>query len=80
VVSYEHPVVGRLDQLGLLFDLSDTPGRVAGPPLVVGGHTVDILSEHGYSDAEVRSLLEENVVVDAAGTLDRPRHEEVTPA
>src|SRR5262249_36085652 len=28
VVSYTHPFVGKLDQIGLLFDLSHTPGRV----------------------------------------------------
>ena len=32
VASYQHPFVGRLDQTGLFFDLSDTPGRVQGPP------------------------------------------------
>ena len=30
--------VGRLNQVGLLFDLSETPGRVQGPPLIVGQH------------------------------------------
>src|SRR5262249_29967541 len=35
VVSYPHPHVGKLDQIGLLFDLSDTPGVIQGRPLIV---------------------------------------------
>src|SRR5690606_5098520 len=34
VVSYPHPVVGKLDQIGLLFSLSDTPGVIQGRPLL----------------------------------------------
>jgi cellulose synthase/poly-beta-1,6-N-acetylglucosamine synthase-like glycosyltransferase len=71
VVSYDHPHAGRMDQLGVLFDLSDTPARVLGPPLVVGDHSVDILREHGFSNEEIDTLLAEKVVVDVAGTLAR---------
>ena len=52
-VSYQHPFVGRLDQIGLLYSLSETPGRIQGPPLVVGQHTRELMRELGYSDAEV---------------------------
>src|SRR5690606_3833767 len=38
VTSYHHPVVGKIDAAGLLFDFSDTPGRVMGPPFVPGQH------------------------------------------
>ena len=69
VVSYEQGRVGRMEQHGLLFDFSDTPGRIAGPPLVVGDHTLDILREHGYSTDEIQQLVDEKVVVDNAGTL-----------
>jgi crotonobetainyl-CoA:carnitine CoA-transferase CaiB-like acyl-CoA transferase len=70
VASYEHPVVGRMEQHGLLFDFSDTPGRIGGPPLVVGDHTVDILEEHGFSAGEIREALDQQVVMQAAGTLE----------
>ena len=53
LVSYPHPVVGKLEQVGLLFDLSETPGRVQGPPLMVGQHTREIMKSLGYSDEEV---------------------------
>jgi crotonobetainyl-CoA:carnitine CoA-transferase CaiB-like acyl-CoA transferase len=58
-VSYRHPFVGRLDQIGLLFQLSDTPGRVQGPPLVVGQHTRELMRELGYSDAQVDAAVQE---------------------
>lgn len=55
--SYEHPVVGRLDAQGVLVDLDRTPGRVAGPPPVVGQHTEEILAWLGYSAGEIADLL-----------------------
>jgi crotonobetainyl-CoA:carnitine CoA-transferase CaiB-like acyl-CoA transferase len=55
-VSYPHPFVGKLDQIGLLCDLSDTPGRVQGPPLVVGQHSREILAELGYTADETDAL------------------------
>ncbi len=57
VASYEQRLVGRMDQMGLLFDLADTPGRVQGPPLVPGQDTRRILAELGYDDARVEALL-----------------------
>jgi crotonobetainyl-CoA:carnitine CoA-transferase CaiB-like acyl-CoA transferase len=65
VTSYRHPHVGRMDVAGLLFDLSDTPGRVAGPPLVPGQDTRAILAELGVDDAEVATLLADGVVDEA---------------
>jgi crotonobetainyl-CoA:carnitine CoA-transferase CaiB-like acyl-CoA transferase len=52
-VSYQHPFVGRLDQIGLVYSLSETPGRIQGPPLVVGQHTRELMRELGYTDAQV---------------------------
>ena len=58
-VSYQHPFVGRLDQIGLVYGLSETPGRIQGPPLVVGQHTRELLRELGYSDAQVDEAIAE---------------------
>ena len=66
VTSYEQGRVGRLDQPGLGFDFSETPGRIAGPPLVVGDSSRAILAELGYSTAEVDALVDAGVVLDAA--------------
>ena len=62
VTSYQHPLVGRLDQVGLLFDLSATPGRVQGPPLVVGQHSREILTELGYSTQQIEELCADCVL------------------
>ena len=62
VASYEHPIVGRMEALGLMFDLDDTPGRVQGPPLVPGQDTRAILAELGYDEERVEELLASGVV------------------
>jgi crotonobetainyl-CoA:carnitine CoA-transferase CaiB-like acyl-CoA transferase len=62
VVSYRHPFVGKLDQIGLLFNLSETPGRVQGPPLVVGQHSREILAELGYPAQQIEELCKDCVL------------------
>jgi crotonobetainyl-CoA:carnitine CoA-transferase CaiB-like acyl-CoA transferase len=62
VVSYQHPFVGKLDQIGLPFELSETPGRIQGPPLVVGQHSREILAELGYSPQQIEELCAECVL------------------
>jgi crotonobetainyl-CoA:carnitine CoA-transferase CaiB-like acyl-CoA transferase len=64
VTSYQHPVVGKLDQIGLLFNLSETPGVVQGPPLMVGQHTRAILAELGYAAAHIDTLCDEKCVLE----------------
>jgi crotonobetainyl-CoA:carnitine CoA-transferase CaiB-like acyl-CoA transferase len=65
VTSYEQGLVGRLHQAGLLFDFSETPGRIAGPPLVVGDSTREILREAGYDDDGIDTLAADGVVLEA---------------
>ena len=72
VAHFDHAVVGSMDTFGLLVDLSDTPGRISGPPLVVGECTREILAELGYDDAEIDNLAEKGVVTASAG--QRPAH------
>jgi crotonobetainyl-CoA:carnitine CoA-transferase CaiB-like acyl-CoA transferase len=62
VVSYEHPEVGRLEQVGSLLELSATPGRIAGPPPSLGQHTVEILGELGYSPDDAAVLKDKRIV------------------
>ena len=66
VTSYEHPIVGRMDVAGLLFDLSDTPGRVYGPPIIPGQDTRAILDELGHDDEQVEKWLAAGVVAERA--------------
>jgi crotonobetainyl-CoA:carnitine CoA-transferase CaiB-like acyl-CoA transferase len=72
VVSYPQYYVGKLNQTGLLIDFSDTPGRIQGPPLVVGEQTEAIMTELGYSTADIEALARDRVIaVWSAETADR---------
>lgn len=65
VQTIEHPTAGEIPQLGPVIFLRDTPGRIAGPPPLLGEHTKDVLTGLGYSEAEVEALV-------AAGTAGTP--------
>lgn len=78
-VSYAHPVVGKLDQIGLLFDLSDTPGVIQGRPLLVGEHTQEIMSGLGYDEEQIKTM-EEQLAVGFAGMPRMPPRPAVAQA
>jgi crotonobetainyl-CoA:carnitine CoA-transferase CaiB-like acyl-CoA transferase len=61
-VAYDHPVVGKLEQIGLLYSLSATPGVIMGGPLMVGDQTEAILGELGYGKDKVEELLTQGVI------------------
>jgi crotonobetainyl-CoA:carnitine CoA-transferase CaiB-like acyl-CoA transferase len=63
VADYQHPTYGRFRQFGHLVNLSDTPGRIAGPPPRLGEHSRDVLAELGYSDAEMQTLRDQGVTL-----------------
>lgn len=65
--EYEHPVLGRLRQFGELIDFSDTPGRIGGPPPLVGEHTRAIMDWLGYDGARIDELKAEGVVYEPDG-------------
>jgi hypothetical protein len=69
ITSYPHPVVGKLDQIGLLVDLSETPGVIQGRPLLVGEHTKEILAGMGYLEDKVKALEEQFAI----GFVGMPR-------
>ena len=66
VASYEHPYVGREDALGLLWNFSETPGIIQGPPLVPGQHTRELMQELGYDAADIEKYIEAGVLGDIA--------------
>jgi len=62
-VEYQDRYVGKLEQIGLTYDLSDTPGVINTPPLIVGDQTKAILEELGYSDDEILSMANEAAIL-----------------
>ncbi len=62
VAEYEHPILGRMRQFGMLIDFSETPGKIHGPPPLVGEHTREILEWLGHTPAEMDQLKAEGVV------------------
>ena len=55
----DHPVEGRIPQLGFPVKMGGTPQQVRHPPPLLGQHTDDILAEMGYDAATIRSLRED---------------------
>jgi crotonobetainyl-CoA:carnitine CoA-transferase CaiB-like acyl-CoA transferase len=65
VVELEHPRAGRTRALGLPVKLSRTPGKVSRPAPVLGQHTLEVLSEFGFSRAEIEALVTSGAAVAA---------------
>jgi crotonobetainyl-CoA:carnitine CoA-transferase CaiB-like acyl-CoA transferase len=57
VVGLEHPRAGHTRAIGLPVKLSATPGKVTRPAPLLGEHTREVLSEFGFSAAEIDRLL-----------------------
>jgi len=55
-VGYRQELVGQYEHFGLLYDFSDTPGVIQGPPLVIGEKTREILAELGYAPERIAEL------------------------
>ena len=56
VVETEHPTLGHLRTLGSPIKLSATPADVTRPAPQLGEHTIEVLTEAGFGDAEIAAL------------------------
>lgn len=67
VTSVEHPVAGRFEVIGVPVKLSETPGKVDGPPPLLGADSDEILRQVlEMSDEEIAKLR-------ASGALGEPK-------
>jgi crotonobetainyl-CoA:carnitine CoA-transferase CaiB-like acyl-CoA transferase len=57
VESVGHPTLGDIPQLAPVVRLSETPGRITGPPPLLGQHTVEVLAEYGWNAEQIEKLL-----------------------
>jgi crotonobetainyl-CoA:carnitine CoA-transferase CaiB-like acyl-CoA transferase len=73
VADYEHRVLGRIRQFGTLIDFSATPGRIWGPPPLVGEHTREILRAVDLRDGDIDTLLDAGVVYEPDDALTEYR-------
>ena len=62
MVDVEHPLLGVQRQVGPTWAMSKTPTAVRGPAPLLGQHTNEVLQQCGYTEAEIASLRERNVV------------------
>jgi crotonobetainyl-CoA:carnitine CoA-transferase CaiB-like acyl-CoA transferase len=62
VVETTHPVAGRVKTIGLPIKFSETPGGVRRPAPLFGQHTLEVLRDHGFSDAEIDQMAAEGAI------------------
>src|SRR3989454_793630 len=63
VQQLDHPVGGRINQLGPAVKLSATPARLQRAAPTFGQHTAEVLAELGYDRAAIDRLAAEGTVV-----------------
>ena len=61
IVKVEHPVRGSYVTVGNPIKLSDSPTTITPSP-VLGQHRQEILTELGYSDADIARLAKDGAV------------------
>lgn len=62
VTQVEHPTCGPISLINTPVKFSDTQPSIRTAPPTLGQHTVDIMSEIGYSDEQVRSFRSNGIV------------------
>ena len=62
LVEVDHPVLGRVKEVGIPIKMSKSPGRVRHPAPELGQHTEELLLESGFSWDEIQSFREASVL------------------
>jgi crotonobetainyl-CoA:carnitine CoA-transferase CaiB-like acyl-CoA transferase len=62
VVEFEHPAAGAVAMVGPVIQMAKTPTSVRRPPPTLGQHNEEVLSEFGYSSAEIAALRDKGAL------------------
>ncbi len=62
LLEIPHPTLGPIKQTGLPVKFSETPGGLDKPPPLLGEHNRQILTELGYTDADVTQMASAGVI------------------
>lgn len=63
LVEIDHPVAGKIKQIGIPMKFSETPGEIKAPPPLLGQHTEEILKKFlKLSEKDVSQLRKEKVI------------------
>ena len=71
VTTMQQAQVGRFDHFAHMWSFSETPTRIAGPPLIVGHDTVDLMKELGIPQNDIDELLADGVVLQSSLRQER---------
>ncbi|MFP6705242.1 MAG: CoA transferase, partial [Alphaproteobacteria bacterium] len=63
VVEHDHPHAGRLRQARPAARFEGTPTSIRQGAPLLGEHTYDLLGEVGYSEQEIKALVEDHVLL-----------------
>lgn len=62
LLEIDHPVEGRIPQLGFPIKFSASPGQLRCPPPLLGEHNEEVLASLGYTGADIARLREQAVI------------------
>lgn len=62
LLEMEHPVEGRIPQLGFPIKFSDTPGRLRTPPPLLGEHNDEVLRSLGYTADDIADMRRKSAI------------------
>jgi crotonobetainyl-CoA:carnitine CoA-transferase CaiB-like acyl-CoA transferase len=62
ILEEDHPILGKVRQIGFPIKLSDTPARMRNLGEVMGFNTQKIMEELGFSQEEIHSLREQGAI------------------
>lgn len=62
IFAHQHPLYGRVTELGLAVKLHDTPGKLFRPALLLGEYTDEVLAGLGYSPPQVSDFRARKIV------------------